>query len=275
MVQVYWFFLARLLPLFHIPCPLSSYSFSSVFFENMVALIKNVTNKYGPTWYVHASSGFIMYLVAVNVTSAVSKPFQWDWPDQYIHFEQQMLEDLCRRVCDLVWLEVLNCLSFTGNLVLFHANLHCRVAKSMWPLLTVNVQMALIGDTHYALELVAWYREIFSTFLDRGFCLYLWFARSFQYIGIARLHRTGSEHVGPVQRLFEHLVLCRRQHAPHARFLRYKLARRMPLWKTLWFPVHCGEEPMIPRCRKFAYTVFSTQCELGTCSSQTLRREVS
>ena len=115
----------------------------------------------------------------------------------------------------------------------------------MWPLLTVNVQMALIGDTHYALELVAWYREIFSTYLDRGFCLYLWFARSFQYIGIARLHRTGSEHVGPVQRLFEHLVLCRRQHAPHARFLRYKLARRMPLWKTLWFPVHCGEEPMI------------------------------
>ena len=256
----------------------------------MVALIKNVTNKYGPTWYVHASSGFIMYLVAVNVTSAVSKPFQWDWPDQYIHFEQQMLEDLCRRVCDLVWLEVLNCLSFTGNcakflkccdcclelllgflipphmrwkrkvavlerlaailfvaktLVWFHANLHCRVAKSMWPLLTVNVQMALIGDTHYALELVAWYREIFSTYLDRGFCLYLWFARSFQYIGIARLHRTGSEHVGPVQRLFEHLVLCRRQHAPHARFLRYKLARRMPLWKTLWFPVHCGEEPMI------------------------------
>ena len=206
MVQVYCFFLARLLPLFHIPCPLSSYSFSSVFFEKMVALIKNVTNKYGPTWYVHASSGFIMYLVAVNVTSAVSKPFQWDWPDQYIHFEQQMLEDLCRRVCDLVWLEVLNCLSFTGNcakflkccdcclelllgflipphmrwkrkvavlerlaailfvaktLVWFHANLHCRVAKSMWPLLTVNVQKALIGDTHYALELVAWYRDFF------------------------------------------------------------------------------------------------------------------
>ena len=69
--------------------------------------------------------------------------------------------------------------------------------------------------------------------------------KQFSILGIARLHRTGSEHVGPVQRLFEHLVLCRRQHAPHARFLRYKLARRMPLWKTLWFPVHCGEEPMI------------------------------
>ena len=62
--------------------------------------------------------------------------------------------------------------------------------------------------------------------------------KEFSILGIARLHRTGSEHVGPVQRLFEHLVLCRRQHAPHARFLRYKLARRM-------LPAHCGEEPMI------------------------------
>jgi hypothetical protein len=34
----------------------------------------------------------------VNLTSTVSKPFKWDWP--------------C--VCDFVWLEVLNCLSFTG-----------------------------------------------------------------------------------------------------------------------------------------------------------------
>ena len=50
------------------------------------------------------------------------------------------------------------------TLAWFHANLHCRVAKSMWPLLTVNVQiMAVIGDAYYALELVAWYREIFST----------------------------------------------------------------------------------------------------------------
>ena len=187
--------------------------FSGVFLENMVALMKNVTNRYGPTWYVHASSGFIMYLVAVNVTSAVSKPFQWDWPDQYIHFEQLMLEDLCRRVCDLVWLEVLNCLSFTGNcakflkccdsclelllgflipphmrwkrkvavlerltailvvaktLVWFHANLHCRVAKSMWPLLTVNVQMALIGNTVTLIMLRSWLHG------TGGFFLHTW-----------------------------------------------------------------------------------------------------
>ena len=80
-----------------------------------------------------------------------------------------------------------------------------------------------------------------------GFFFYIlgsWFLlvslvrKEFSILGIARLHRTGSEHVGPVQRLFEHLVLCRRQHAPHARFLRYKLARRM-------LPAHCGEEPMI------------------------------
>ena len=73
-----------------------------------------------------------MYLVAVNVTSAVSKPFQWDWPDLYIHFEQQMLEDLCRRVCDLVWLEVLNCLSFTGNCAKFLKCCDCLFGTFAW-----------------------------------------------------------------------------------------------------------------------------------------------
>ena len=62
---------------------------------------------------------------------------------------------------------------------------------------------------------------IFFYILGSWFLLVSLVRKEFSILGIARLHRTGSEHVGPVQRLFEHLVLCRRQHAPHARFLRY------------------------------------------------------
>lgn len=253
-------------------------------------LRKDIVAKFGHTWVSKVSFGFVLHVVGMNLASYVDTAAKLKWPVPQAKFDARTFDALVCRICNLIWLEVLDCLHCHGDgaqfvlacescleillaflfppcmrwkrkaetlerlcavlfvaktLVWLRLNLTCGVAIRLFPVFPPRIQAALLGDSRSARWLVAWYRDIFSARnLGFGACVYLWFTRSFEYIGMAKLRRTASQGIGPVHRLFEHLVLCCRQHAPHASYVRYKMARRQPLWKHLWLPIWQGAEPL-------------------------------
>ena len=125
-------------------------------------------------------------------------------------------------------------------------NRNCPSALRVWSLLPASFHAAASGSQRAATVMVAGFRHMLRDVAwSQQYCLYLWFGRCFQYVGIAKMRRERQCGIGPVCRLFEHLGLTCRPCFPNAHFRRYMLARKASLWECFWLPVWQSSEAAV------------------------------